>query len=1004
MVWSELAAGTKVAIAIIDDLVVSEGTVVTYVQNNNLALAAALLMGGDVPNEYEPSLINRGEMHLDNPNGFDGTLIYFSSHLFWDNALIQNYGLISAIDDNNVAAIFAPSWGPDLYNAGTIFAKASRSATAIATWDLTSHYTNAAGGRISAESAGTAIAVRMANGHGFIIDLEFWPYGSLTNHGDIIARSTGVSQPNLYAGAVAVHLGTGGPGDYISVVNTGLIEATDADPEPGHSSAILVNGDAGGTIINSGTIRADYAIHEVTDNQWNTYNLTIENSGLIEGRFKINEGNDRVLNSGTIIGNVELGMNADTLVNSGTITGEVALGAGNDIYDGTGGVQNGRVLGQDGADLLIGTAGGEILDGGAGDDILVGAGGDTLTGGTGRDRFVFSELSSGGTPTITDFATGVDMIDLRSLQPTSVTINGSTVTAVTSAGSLVIQVTGAISQSDILTVDASSLVGSSVADALIAGLAATSFQGLGGDDLMIGGSFNDVLDGGAGEDMMWGGLGDDLYVVDVGIDSTTSGDVVVELAGAGTDHVQTFVDFLLPANVENLTLVGLDPIDGLGNDLANIIIGNAGANFMKGNGGADLVIAGDGNDYLAGGSGLDILTGGSGNDNFQDSTAGLNGDIITDFGVGDGIIFLNASLATFEYSISGSTLTYSGGSLTLQGGAPGSLVASMDASGGVRLSIHQALGDAQDDFNGDGHSDILWRSDSGHFSNWLGLVGGGFVGNDANAFATVPTSWQIAGAGDFNGDGRDDVLWRNDAGELSNWLGQTNGGFVNNDANALTSAPTNWHVAGVGDFNGDWRDDILWRNDAGQLSDWLGTASGGFANNDANAFANVPTNWHVVAIGNFNGDGRDDILWRNDAGQLSNWLGTASGGFTNNDANAFSNVPTNWHVAGTGDFNGDGRDDILWRSDTGQLSNWLATANGGFVNNDANAFTTVPTNWQVVAIGDYDGDGREDILWRSDTGALSNWLGQANGGFALNDAIAFNQVSTDWLVQPLDYL
>ena len=91
-------------------------------------------------------------------------------------------------------------------------------------------------------------------------------------------------------------------------------------------------------------------------------------------------------------------------------------------------------------------------------------------------------------------------------------------------------------------------------------------------------------------------------------------------------------------------------------------------------------------------------------------------------------------------------------------------------------------------------------------------------------------------------------------------------------------------------------DDILWRSDAGQLSNWLGQANGGFTNNDANAFASVPTGWQVVAVGDYNGDGFDDILWRSDSGQLSNWLGTEGGGFTNNDANAFAAAPTSWHV------------------------------------------------------------------------------------------------------------
>jgi hypothetical protein len=241
---------------------------------------------------------------------------------------------------------------------------------------------------------------------------------------------------------------------------------------------------------------------------------------------------------------------------------------------------------------------------------------------------------------------------------------------------------------------------------------------------------------------------------------------------------------------------------------------------------------------------------------------------------------------------------------------------------------------------------------------------------------------------------------------VSDWLGQANGGFAGNDAHALASVPTTWSVVGTGDFNGDGRDDILWRNSTtGQLSDWLGQANGGFAGNDANAFAQVPNEWKVIGTGDFKGDGRDDILWRNGAtGQLSDWLGQANGGFAGNDANAFTQVPGNWHVVGTGDFNGDGREDILWRSDSGQLSNWLGQANGGFVGNDTNALTQVPTEWQVAGTGDFNGDGRDDILWRNTAnGALSDWLGQANGGFVGNDANAFVQgVPLVWHVQASD--
>nr|NUR38024.1 hypothetical protein [Sphingomonas sp.] len=66
-------------------------------------------------------------------------------------------------------------------------------------------------------------------------------------------------------------------------------------------------------------------------------------------------------------------------------------------------------------------------------------------------------------------------------------------------------------------------------------------------------------------------------------------------------------------------------------------------------------------------------------------------------------------------------------------------------------------------------------------------------------------------------------------------------------ANFYTSLGTDWTVASIGDFNGDTRDDILFRNSDGRMTDWLGTATGSFTDNLPYAYQAVDAHWHVQA-------------------------------------------------------------------------------------------------------------------------------------------------------------
>ncbi|OOF84330.1 hypothetical protein BKG92_00200 [Rodentibacter ratti] len=167
------------------------------------------------------------------------------------------------------------------------------------------------------------------------------------------------------------------------------------------------------------------------------------------------------------------------------------------------------------------------------------------------------------------------------------------------------------------------LIGSDYDDVLKGNQADNNIQGGAGNDEIYGGEGHDHLDGGLGADKMSGGIGDDRYIVD------NESDSVIEFANEGTDTVFSHINYTLPENVENLTLLGTTAKSATGNALDNILVANNVGNTLSG---------GEGNDRLIGGSGADVLTGGEGNDTFVFQTA-LNGNIdtITDFEAGDKI-------------------------------------------------------------------------------------------------------------------------------------------------------------------------------------------------------------------------------------------------------------------------------------------------------------------------------------------------------------------------------
>ncbi len=291
------------------------------------------------------------------------------------------------------------------------------------------------------------------------------------------------------------------------------------------------------------------------------------------------------------------------------------------------------------------------------------------------------------------------------------------------------------------------------------------------------------------------------------------------------------------------------------------------------------------------------------------------------------------------------------------------------------------------DFNGAGRQDILWRNMlTGDVRIWY-MNGATILSNDF--VANIGLEWKIVGIGDFNGDGISDILWQN----------TINGSFViwimHGDSFSSYQYPSpgaQWSITGVADLNNNGLADILWRNvETGAVQVWWSVSPLNFS---SEYLSTASLDWNLVGTADLFGNGLPELIWRNqNSGEVRAWQLSGSSLIANVSLGV---VPQNWQIVAFGDFSGNGLQDILWQNSVdGSVDVWLMNGYAA----PAQLFSApVPPEWQVRAAPNLFGNKLCSILWSNAvTGQQELW---GTTGAPVSGPAQIGIADPDWVVQP----
>jgi hypothetical protein len=340
-------------------------------------------------------------------------------------------------------------------------------------------------------------------------------------------------------------------------------------------------------------------------------------------------------------------------------------------------------------------------------------------------------------------------------------------------------------------------------------------------------------------------------------------------------------------------------------------------------------------------------------------------------------------------------ITATTGSGTGNGAAVLSFLRNANANGRSALILvneievnvaQQGVNSIYPDYNRDGKTDLLWRQTGGRgivFTSYMNST----ATNGGRWITTEPDpAWNAYAAGDHDGNGMSDLTWvRVGTANEYNYKFVQEGYGVQNKPGLTTTA----ELAGYDVETSYNATNLVYMHANGNL----------YFNQTDYSYLNY-AGWDLIAIADVDGNLRTDLIFRDPTdGRLM--VALLSDPWWGDPPTRVFHIEPNfqWQVVATGDVNGDGRADLIWRNMTdGRI--WTMLMNGFSWTSGAVVWTEPDPHWVLKGTGDFNGDGRADLLFRNDlTGTVFVVL--LNGNSVLSSGIAHYEPDMNWhLVGP----